>query len=239
MINSHKIVAVIPARGGSKTLPRKNIRMLDGKPLIHYVIESALSSIIDKVIVSTEDKEIANVCSKYEGVTVAKRPMKLARDSSKSIDVLLYTLHDYKDAFDTVVMLQPTTPFVQQYDINKAIEIFHTNLCDSVVAVRETREQPNEQFLVDDGLYMKSFVGLKNSKHQRQLLPDMVAVNGAVYVTSMKNLYANKTFFTEKVIPYVMPPDRSIDIDDEFDLLIADLLMKHKHACSIHLPKYL
>jgi CMP-N-acetylneuraminic acid synthetase len=223
-----RIIAIIPARGGSKGIPRKNVRLLNGKPLIAYSIEMALKSRhINRVIVSTEDQEIAEISKKY-GAEVIIRPKELARDDSPTIDVVFHILdflekEGYKP--DVVVLLQPTSPLRNAEDIDNAVKLFLSNNCDSVVSVCEVEHSPFWSFKIENG-YLKPIFEENYIKMRRQDLPNVYVPNGALYVSTPATLRKYKSFYCPKTIPYVMPLERSIDIDNEIDLMLAELILK-------------
>ncbi len=229
-----EILAIIPARGGSKGVPRKNIRLLVGKPLIAYSIEAALKSrYIDRVVVSTEDEEIAETARRW-GAEVIRRPKKLARDDTPTIDVIIHVL-DYlrkeeKYIPDIVVLLQPTSPLRTREDIDNAIEHFLNNQdCLSLVSVTEFEHPPWWALKIENG-YLSPIFNEEYIRMRRQDLPKAYKPNGAIFISTPKVLYEYKTFYTPKTIAYIMPPERSIDIDTEFDFLIAEFLIKKKYG---------
>jgi len=223
-----KILAIIPARGGSKGIPRKNIRLLAGKPLIAYSIEAALKSkYISRVIVSTEDEEIAEVAKIY-GAEVIKRPEKLAKDKSPTIDVIKHVLETLEDnekyAPNIIVLLQPTSPLRSTEDIDNAIKLFLKKDCESVVGVCEDIHL-YWSFKIEDG-YLKPVFGKKYLKIRRQELPRIYVPNGAIFVSTPRTLNRYESFYCDKTVPYVMPPERSVDIDNEEDFILAGILMR-------------
>jgi len=226
-----EILAIIPARGGSKGLPRKNIRILRGKPLIAYSIEAALKSrYINRILVSTEDGEIAKISRRY-GVAVINRPEKLARDNSSVIDTVKHSLESLEKKGnyipDIVVMLQPTSPLRTTRDIDNAIRLFSKKNCDSVVSVCQLGHSPLWSVVIKSG-YLKPFFNWHHlSNKRRQDLPKIYTINGAIYITTIKKLYKYNGFFNNKTIPYVMPPERSVDIDEEVDFKLAQLLSRY------------
>lgn len=224
-----EILAIIPARGGSKGVPKKNIRPLAGKPLIAYSIEQAKESkYISRVIVSTESEEIAEVARKW-GAEVIKRPEELARDETPTIDVIIHVL-DYlkkeeKYIPNIVVLLQPTSPLRTSEDIDGAIELFlNAQDCLSLVSVTEFDHPPFWAMKIEDN-FLKPLFCEKYFRMRRQDLPKAYKPNGAVFISTPRVLYEYRTFYTPKTIAYVMPPERSIDIDTEFDFLLAEFLL--------------
>lgn len=224
-----EILAVIPARGGSKGVPRKNIKPLAGKPLIYYSIEQAKrSKYISRIVVSTEDNEISEMAKEY-GVEVIKRPLELAKDDSPTIDVILHVLdflrnkEDYVP--DVIVLLQPTSPLRTSEDIDHAIELFLScQDCLSLVSVTEFDNSPFWAMKIENS-YLSPMFDIKYFKMRRQELPKAYKPNGAIFITTPTVLYRYRTFYTEKTIAYVMPPERSVDIDTEFDFLLAEFLI--------------
>jgi CMP-N-acetylneuraminic acid synthetase len=230
MLKNKKILAIIPARGGSKGIPRKNIKLLSGKPLMTYTIEVALKSkYLDRVIVSTDDKEIAKISKKY-GAEVIKRPKILAIDRAKTIDVIFHLLSVLKKEKydpDVIVLLQPTSPLRIVKDIDNAIELFLKNKCESIISICESGHSPYWSFKIKSG-YLTPILGRKYFKQRRQGLSKSYIPNGAIYISTPKNLFKYKSFYTNKILPYIMPLERSIDIDNETDFKLAELILKKK-----------
>ena len=224
-----KILALISARGGSKGIPRKNIRLLAGKPLIAYSIEAALkSNYISKTIVSTEDGEIAEIAMGY-GAEIIKRPEELAKDESPTIDAIFHALEVLKAENynpDIIVLLQPTSPLRNVQDIENVIELFLKNNRESVVSVCEVEHSPYWSFKIEEG-YLKSLFGDKYLRMRRQDLEKAYMPNGAIYSSTPQALYKHKSFYCNNTIPYIMPTRRSIDIDGEIDFMLAELLIKN------------
>ena len=230
MIKIKKVIAIIPARGGSKGLPRKNIKNLAGKPLIAWTIELALKSrYLDRVIVSTEDDEIAKISKKY-GAEVIKRPKKLATDKTETIDVIFHVLRTLKKENYTpeiIILLQPTSPLRSADDVNKAIEYFFKNECESVVSICEFEHSPYWAFKIKRR-YLTPIFGWKYFKIRRQDLPKAYIPNGAIFIAAVKTLEKYKSFYTHKTLPYIMSVERSIDIDSEIDFKLAELILQNK-----------
>jgi len=227
-----KIVAIIPARGGSKGIPRKNIRLLAGKPLIAYSIEAALNSkYINRIIISTEDKEIADISRKY-GAEVIERPEGLAKDNSQTIDVVKHVLENLKknESYtpDIIALLQPTSPLRTKEDIDNGIELFVNNKCGSVISVCEAIHPVYWTFIIEK--YLKPIFSWKCFLNKRrQDLPKTYILNGAVYITSFDNLYKYNSFFNRKIIPYIMQFKNSIDIDEKVDFEFVEFLLRREY----------
>lgn len=228
-----KILAIIPARGGSKGISRKNIRLLAGKPLIAYSIEAALESkYIDKVVVSTEDDEIADV-SRGFGAEVVKRSEELARDDSPTIDAIIYTLNLLKQSGyspDIVVLLQPTSPLRTSEDIDGAINAFMKERPESLIGVCESEHTPYWAFKIEEGM-LKPIFSEEFLKKRRQDIPKSYFPNGAIFISVPENLRRFRSFYCRKTIPYLMPAERSIDIDMEVDLKMAEVLIRPGGNC--------
>jgi len=229
MIRESDIVAIIPARGGSKGIPRKNVKLLCGKPLIAYAIEAALSSkYIGRVVVSTEDKEIAEVAGEY-GAEVIERPAELARDDTSSFLVCQHViryLEEIKNFYpDVVVVLQPTSPRRIVEDVDRAVEKFLEADCDTVVSVCEAEHPPHWMYTLE-GDRMKPVIPGGEKITRRQDTPKIYRLNGAVYVTSRDIIMNENRVLGNDTRAYIMPIERSIDIDTELDFQFADLLMK-------------
>ena len=226
------IIAIIPARGGSKSIPHKNIAKLNDKPLIYYTITEALKSKwLHRIIVSTEDKKIAKIARQYN-VEVIDRPDKLAQDDTPSITVYqhiikhLEAVENYHP--DIVVSLQPTSPCRIVKDIDGAINLFLNSDCDSVVGVCETEHTPFWTFTMQADCLTPVMKGW-DKIHQRQLAPKTYRLNGAVYVIHRDIIMRHKAgVMGSNIHPFIMPMDRSVDIDNEFDLKLAGLLIKER-----------
>lgn len=223
-----KIIALITARGGSKGIPKKNIVPLAGKPLIAWTIETALkSSVLNRVIVSTEDREISKIAEKYGG-EVIERPKELAKEESPTIDAIFHALEvlnaeNYNP--DITVLLQPTSPLRTAEDVDNAIELFLSKDCESVVSVCEVELSPYRSYKIEDS-YLKPVFGDKHLRRRRQDLEKVYMPNGAIYISTPENLRKYKSFYCSRTIPYIMSPERSVDIDNELDLIQAELLMR-------------
>ena len=215
-------ISIIPARGGSKSLPRKNIKKFLGKPLIAYTIEAAKKAKkLGRIFVSTEDKEIAKVAKKY-GAEVIDRPIELAADDTPTYKVLQHAVRKIGNV-ETVVTLQPTSPIRDPKDIDRAIEMLKDN--DSVASVCEIDYHPYWTKKIESGLLVP-FVASDKEYYRRQDMPKAYRLNGAIYVTKSNVIMVKNSIFGEKVIPLVMDEMHSIDIDTELDFLAAEAALK-------------
>lgn len=222
------IMGLIPARGGSKGIIGKNIKPLNGRPLVCHTINEALKSkYLDRIFVSTDDSLIAKI-SENCGAKIIVRPSELAKDSSPTIDAIFHAIDTIKNDYipDIVVLLQPTSPLRDANDIDAAIELFLETDCDSVISICKFDHSPYWSFKINNG-FLQSLFGEKYLNTRRQELPEIYKPNGAIYITSLGNLYKNKGFYCEKMIPYQMSPEKSIDIDNEIDFKIAEMIIKN------------
>mgnify|MGYP001225143742 CR=1 FL=1 len=221
-----KILGLIPARGGSKGIPMKNLYPFNNKPLIQWTIESALdSNLLDKIIVSTDDDNIANF-SKSKGVEVPfLREKYLAEDKSLIIDTVLRIIEQFK-SFDYVLLLQPTSPLRNKHDITNIINLKKKYNASSLVSVCEANENPALFYEINDNYLSKTFKEFKSSN--RQDFRKNYIINGALYLSSVENLRKYKSFITPITVPYIMPRERSIDIDDITDIKWAEFIKNFK-----------
>jgi CMP-N-acetylneuraminic acid synthetase len=231
-VNSN-VVAIIPARGGSKGIPRKNVRLLCGKPLIAYTIEAALSSrLIYRVVVSTEDEEIAEISKNY-GAEVIKRPEELARDDSPTIDAVMHVLNwfeERKEFFDIVVLLEPTSPLRKDNDLDNAISLFIENIdkADSLTSLGEIHlENPHIMKRVEGGV-VKPFIENSERFHQRQQLPKVYFPYGVVYISKVETLKKYRTFYQERTIPYFIERWQNYEIDDIYDFICVEAILRYR-----------
>ncbi len=232
MINPEEILTIIPARGGSKGVPRKNIRELGGKPLIAYTIEVALSSkYINRLIVSTDDEEIADISQKWGADVPFIRPQELANDTAKAIDVVQHALKEMekldKCEYSTIVYLEPPSPFRCVEDIDICIESFYDNTVSSVVSVYEANHFHPMSIKKIEGGFLKPFYKDIPEGTPRQLFsPKAYVLNGAVYVIKNNNIMAG-IFYGDRIFPYIMPNERSICIDTMMDWYSAEEILNY------------
>lgn len=236
-IKKQNILAIIPARGGSKRLPGKNIKLLFGKPLIAYSILAAKkSNLINRVIVSTDDEKIADVAKKYHAEIPFIRPAKLATDRAKTLPVLLHALNfmekKEKTRFDIIVLLQLTTPLVQTEDIDSAIKTLVKTNTKSCVSLCEISEHPEWMYNLKNN-HAKPLINLPRQAEASHFLTKAYRLNGAVYAISRDLLVKEKKIFDNSSLSaIVMPKNRSIDIDEALDFEIAKILIKQQKKCK-------
>lgn len=236
MNKDKKILAIIPARQGSKGLPGKNKKPLCGKPLIAWTLEQAKKSrFIDRIVVSTDDAEIAKI-SEECGVKVPfLRPRKLAQDKTGAMEVVLHLLDKLKKDEnylpDMVLLLQPTSPLRTVSDIESALRMLFSNKeADAVVSICETAKSPYWMRVMTDEGFIKYFIKHKYVDYRRQDLPKTYSVNGALYLCKTPALLKWKTFSPKNTIGYLMPKERSVDIDDIIDFNLAEFILSGKKA---------
>ena len=223
-------MAVIPARGGSKGLPQKNIRNICGKPLIGWTIEAAQKSAdIDRLILSSEDRAILAVAEKYSSEVPFLRPQSLARDDTPSIDVILHVIDNIGQLYDYVVMLQPTSPMRTVEDIDGCIEFTMDRKAVACVSITRVTKSPYWMFKLDNRQRLSPVVKSPISANRRQELPLTYVLNGAIYFAETQWLQKNKAFVTDQTIGYQMKYENSIDIDSELDLLWFEFLHNHRN----------
>lgn len=237
MYKGKRILALIPARGGSKGLPGKNIRKLVDRPLVAWSIRQALESgLIDKVIVSTESPKIASIARRYGAQVPFLRPKKLATDKAKSIDVILHALEylkEHGEHFDYLVLLEPTSPLRGDHDLDNAMKklIDRSSAADSLVSVGEIRlESPYFAKLINKG-YVSPLIR-KTSKNifQRQQLPKTYFPYGVVYASKVKTLKDKRTFYHGRTIPYFVERWQNFEIDDIYDFKCVETVLKERLA---------
>lgn len=223
MINGMRVVAIIPARGGSKGIKDKNIRSFCGKPLISYTIAAAKQCrYVDEVIVSTDSDVIANISEEYGARVPFLRPAELASDTSKTIDAIVYTIKELfskNSKFDVLVLLQPTSPLRNAKNIEEALEMFIERNCRGLASVNEVNENPILLRTIEDGQLNK----LLNvtSTIRRQDMPVYYKVNGAIYINLISEVNENLSF-NDNIIAYVIDKEFSVDIDDIEDFKYAE-----------------
>lgn len=226
MIGNKTVLAIIPARGGSKGVPRKNIREVAGKPLIAWTIEEAKKSgYIDRLVVSTDDQEIADIAVKWGGEVPFMRPAELARDDSPGIAPVIHMLATIQPEYDLVVLLQPTSPLRAVDDIDGAISLMIDRQAKACVTVVEPDKSPYWMYSLHSSGKLRPL--LNGDYTRRQDIPVVYALNGAVYVAESNWLVRLQNFVTEETVAYIMTKEHSIDIDTDIDLIIAEKLLNN------------
>lgn len=226
-----KMLALIPARGGSKGLPNKNVLELNGKPLIAWTIEAALNSpLVSDVVVTTDDNAIAETALKWGANVPFKRPGSLAQDDSSSMSVILHAL-DYFETkqagYQSLVLLQPTSPLRLQRHIDEAINLFEEKNANAVISVTESDHPKSWMNQLPADLCMKDFIQEEDRGKNRQELGTFYQLNGAIYVANCRYIQESQDWFSDQSYAYVMDRCYSIDIDSREDAVIADAMMKY------------
>jgi N-acylneuraminate cytidylyltransferase len=227
MINGKSVLAIIPARGGSKGVPRKNIRLLAGKPLIAWTIEAAKkSAFIDRLILSSEDAEIIDVARSWGCEAPFVRPEDLASDDTPGIDPVLHAL-DALPGYDYVVLLQPTSPLRETADIDGCIGRCVDSDAPACVSVSAPAQHPYWTYRMDGAGHLSPL--FDKVPDRRQDLPDVYALNGAVYVARTMDLRHTRDFLMAGTVAFVMPDSQALDIDTLADLTLAEYLFERKN----------
>lgn len=225
-----EVIAVITARSGSKRIPGKNIKLLEGKPLIAWTIETALSAnCFSRIIVSTDDQEIADVALEYGAEVPWLRSLKNSTDKSTSVDTVIEVLErieaDGESLPDSIMLLQPTSPFRKIETIKRAVSKYRNGRGESVVSVSPAKTNPYWYRTISDDGGILPFLCNKDSSVRSQDLSPVYMLNGLIYISSVANLVENRDFYTPHTQALIVDDaEESIDIDTPFDWLIAETL---------------
>jgi N-acylneuraminate cytidylyltransferase/CMP-N,N'-diacetyllegionaminic acid synthase len=226
-----KMLALIAARGGSKRIPNKNLASLAGRPMIAYTIQAALEShSVDRLVVSTDDRQIAEVARSLGAEAPFMRPAALASDNASSVSVVLHALDQLAlDNYspDSVMLLQPTSPLRTALDIDRAADLLRSKNADAVVSVCSAVPHPYWTKRLDQNGCVSEFIPQQAPASRSQDLPPAYALNGAIYLSRREILVKTQSFYGGKTCAYIMPAWRSSDIDSYWDLHIADLLLRY------------
>ncbi len=229
------VIGIVTARGGSKGIIRKNVRLLGGKPLVAWTIEAALASLkLSNVIMSTDDEEIADVSRLWGADVPFIRPSHLAQDMSSHIEVVVHALQwlaQYRGLLpEYVMLLQPTVPLRSPEDIDRAISLAEETGADSVISVCLAANHPYLCKKIGPDGQLQDFLYHIDQDLPRQHLPPAYALNGAIYLIKREVLLEQRTWYTDRTYAYAMPPERSFDIDEEWEFRLVDLFLKDKQA---------
>lgn len=229
MYKNKSLIGFVPARGGSKEIPGKNIISLAGKPLIQYTIETALrSKYLDTVVISTDSNEIAQIAEQCGARAPFLRPPELSSDTAKTIDAVLHTINTLasrNEQYDALVLLQPTQPFRNHQHVDEAIEHFFDSGMQSLASVCRVKEHPVLMRTINSQNQL-SPICKSNSTIRRQEFEAVYKVNGAIYINAIDPQLNEQTSLNDNVIPYIMERDASVDIDTFDDLQFAEELIK-------------
>jgi len=226
MYQNKTFLAIIPARGGSQRLPRKNVLDLCGKPLIVWSIEAGFNSkYVDKVVVTSDDDEILDI-SKKCGAETIKRPDELASDTATTFDAIKHTIENLPK-YDYIVLLQPTSPLRNQKHTDEAIELLEEKNSDAVVSVCEMDHSPLWSNTLPSDRCMSNFLKEEVLNKRSQDLEKYYRLNGAIYICQTEKLLENKGFvLKDNIFAYEMDRKSSIDIDEEIDFIIARIFIE-------------
>jgi len=229
MYNGKTFLAIIPARGGSKRLPNKNILPLASKPMLLWTVESAMQSkYLDEIILSTDSDGIIKVVENYKIKTI-KRPLELASDTAKTIDVVKHVIENIDKKYDFIVLLQPTSPLRMSKHIDESIERLISLNAYAIISVTEVDHSPLWCNILPESLSMENFISETIKDKRSQDLPKFYRLNGAIYICKTQKLIEENTFFLKKnVYAYIMDKKSSIDIDEELDFKLAEIILKEK-----------
>lgn len=234
MINQKKVLVIIPARGGSKGLPGKNIRLLDGIPLIAWPIKTALNSkYIDRVIVSTDSLEIKKMAIKFGAEAPFMRPDKLATDQSLSSDVIVHAiewLHNHSEYYDYIVLLEPTSPLTEASDVDLALEDLISKNGLAIVGISKVESShPVYCATIGEDDFLKPYKRESFSEPvRRQDVDELYFFDGSLYISDVKKYLHTKTFYHESTLPYIVPAWKALEVDTLLDFLKIETVIKNK-----------
>ena len=238
-LSDKKILAIIPARGGSKRIPNKNIRKFLGKPLIAYAIKQGLScKLIDRLIVDTESDKIAKVAKKYGAEVPFLRPKELAQDGSNVIDAIFYTLERLKKEENYIpthiMILQTTSPLRESEDIEACWEMMKKTDATTVLTVCPTHPKLYHLSSKNDTILVN---GLETHSNNTQTWEPAYLLNGLVYIVSVDALYKEKLIITRKTKAVICPKWRSVDLDTPEEWVMAEVFYKNKRIIKSKINK--
>ena len=217
-----KVLSIITARGGSKGLPKKNLLNFNGKPLFSWTLEASLNSqFISKTIVSSDDELILSIAKDYNSEIPLKRSKKLSGDDSNSVDVVIDIIKKFPN-YNYVIILQPTSPLRTTKHINEAFNLMikkDSSCCTSVCLVKKS---PYWMYSINKKGFIEKVINSNEKDFQRQALPEIYELNGAIYIISVQELLRYKSLISKNSIPYIMTKETSIDIDDINDFKLAE-----------------
>lgn len=230
-----RVLALIPARGGSKGVPRKNIRPLCGRPLIEYTIETALAArdLFHRIIVSTDDAEIADISRRAGAEVPFIRPASLATDTARSIEVAQHAMRFVEEQdglrIDWLMLLQPTEPLRIRDDLVEALRIATSQRCDSVISVVQVfAVHPMLMKRIENGRLLSWCVEEPEGMRRQDYKPEAYMRNGAVYLVRRDVVMEKGSLRGDTCCPYIMPPERSVGVDSEIDLAMLEVLLQRR-----------
>lgn len=229
------MIAIVPARGGSKGLPGKNTKEIFGKPLIaHTIVQALKAKQISEIILSTDSKEIAEIAVKYGAKNPFFRPTELATDNAKAIDNYIYTVNKLNTEFNyhisEFIVLQPTSPLRRAEDIDNAIELFYSNNANSVISITELEHPLQWAKKINEKNQISEYFHHDLSPNlNRQELPVAYRPNGAIFIFKFDLLTEKYSYYSEKSFGFIMPQETSVDIDTLLDFEFAEFLMRKRN----------
>ena len=230
---AERVLALIPARGGSKGVPRKNVRLVGGRPLIEYTIETAIAArhLFHAIVVSTDDREIAEISRRAGADVPFMRPPELATDTAGSLPVVQHATRfiESRDGvkMDWIMLLQPTEPFRTTGDLEEALRIARKEKCDSVISVVQVfAVHPMLMKRIENGRLRPWCVDEPEGTRRQDYRPEAYMRNGAVYLTRRDVVMEKGSLRGEDSCPYIMPPERSLSVDSELDLALIETMLK-------------
>lgn len=232
MKKKSKVLAIIPARKGSKRLPNKNKLKLNGKPLISWTIESAMKSIyIDEIAISTDDEDIIEIAKSYKINVPFLRPEELSSDKASTMDVVFHTIENYKSigrCYDIIILLQPTSPLRTSLDIDNSFKLLSKDT-KAIISVCELDHSPLWSNVLPSDNSMEFFLKEDIKGLRSQDLPQYYRLNGAIYISTINYLETNRSFFGNQSKAYIMSSNNSIDIDTKLDFELCKLIMNENN----------
>ena len=238
MINNERVLVIIPARGGSKGLPKKNIKNLAGRPMVAWPISAALGCReVDKVVVSTDCEEIAKIANTWGAEVPFLRPDKLSGDNSSSMDVVMHVIEkveEQRDYFDYIIMLEPTSPLTETEDLSKALKLLIESKvnADAIVGI-SCIEATHPEFSVKrdtDGLIKPAFMKNFSSLKRRQDVDELYFLEGSLYISSVKAFKLQKTFYGDRTLGYLVPRWKSFEVDELVDFFCIEAILNNRSS---------
>jgi CMP-N,N'-diacetyllegionaminic acid synthase len=231
MIRNEPLTAIIPARGGSKGVPKKNLYRIDGETLVERAIRLARESgRVDRVLVTTDDPEIYEIAKARDAAPPSLRPATLATDDARTIDAVQHLIGDANVTGGYLLLLQPTSPLRTAEDLKAlCVQLEARPEADAITSVVRHDAPHPHKIMEIEGTYLKSFLGTRASA-PRQTLPAVYALNGAFYLAPFRVVMEQRTFMPERTLPFEMPPERSVNLDGPLDLLLLEALLKRDRA---------
>jgi len=237
MIDGKTVLAVIAARGGSKGLPNKNILDLNGKPVVAWSIESAQNSkYIDRLVLSSDDSEINKIAKDLGCDVPFVRPANLATDTAPIHDAVAFTVENLEQSYDLIMLLQATSPLRTTQDIDSSLETFTRHNASSCISVSPTSKPPFLTYTLDQENRLQQLIEAPVETVRRQDFPTTYILNGAIYIVRRQWFMEHHKFFDNTTCAYIMPKNRSVDIDDRLDFMLCEAIMKSGDLASRTIP---